>query len=465
MAMLIQRVKSIPVQYIKKVVSPLWWVRKALIYFDRKKMAKESDRILLLLTKMYQGQYQGLLEYRDARLSQILKYTYEHSPYYRKLFEKIHLNPKDWSNFERLPLLDKATIRSHWNNLISDEINNLNFYIMNTGGSTGEPLEFPVSHHVDGVHQEFLYRVIGYEPGDKIVAFDGSSVPAELRKNRIYWVTNGPGNDIPYGRLSYSSLYLTAETIPFYIKHILDTTPSILRGYPSFISDIADYILKNNITIPFHIKGVELTAENAYDWQIENIKKAFNTSIFFQYGQSEVCVFGYTVDETYEYFCSPFYGLTEVLNSEGVQVKKGEIGEIVATSFYNFALPFIRYQTGDLAVFNGDENGIVRLGKIIGRTQDFIYTQRNERVALTALIFGQHYHAFRNIRKWQIVQDIPGKVTIKIVKGEGFSHEDEEEIRGKFRSICDIETNFEFVDSIQLTKRGKFKFLVQNIKL
>ena len=208
-----------------------------------------------------------------------------------------------------------------------------------------------------------------------------------------------------------------------------------------------------------------MTAENAYDWQIENIKKAFNTSIFFQYGQSEVCVFGYTVDETYVYFCSPFYGLTEVLNSEGVQVKKGEIGEIVATSFYNFALPFIRYRTGDLAVFNGDENGIIRLGKIIGRTQDFIYTQHNERVALTALIFGQHYHAFRNIRKWQIAQDIPGKVTIKIVKGEGFSHEDKEEIKEKFRSTCDIETNFEFVDSIQLTKRGKLKFLVQNIKL
>jgi len=416
---------------------------------------------------MQQDPSQKWSAHRHQKLSEILAYAYQHCRYYKNLFEQFELDPKGLRNFKRLPLLDKAIIRSHRNDIISDEINHLDFYTMNTGGSTGEPLEFPVSSiagKIDGVHQEFQYRIIGYEPGDKVVAFDGSSVPENLRQNHVYWIETGP-NDIPYGRLSYSSLYLTKETAPFYVKHILDYKPSILRGYPSFLNDIATHILNNNISIPFHIKGVELTAENAYDWQIENIKKAFDTNVFFQYGHSEVSVFGYTVDDTYEYFCSPFYGLTEVLDSEGMQVNKGEIGEIVVTGFYNFALPFIRYRTGDLAVFNGDENGIVRLGKIIGRTQDYIYTKDRERVALTALIFGQHYHAFGNIQKWQLVQNVPGKVVIKIIKGEGFSNEDEEEIRNKFKGICNIATDFDFVDSIPLTKRGKFKFLVQNIEV
>ena len=466
MTTLIQKVKSRPLWYIKRAVNPTWWVRRASMHCARKKAISEANHVLLLLTRMQQGQSQDLLAYRNHKLSEISEYAYQHCRYYRNLFEQFDLDPKDLRNFQRLPLLDKVIIRSHRNDIISDEINHLDFYTMNTGGSTGEPLEFPASSiagRIDGVHQEFLYRIIGYEPGDKIVAFDGSSVPENLRQNHVYWIETGP-NDIPYGRLSYSSLYLTKETIPFYVKHILSYKPSILRGYPSFINDIANHILKNNISIPFHIKGVELTAENAYNWQVENIRKAFDTNVFFQYGHSEVSVFGYTVDDTYEYFCSPFYGLTEVLNSDGTQVNKGEIGEIVVTGFYNFALPFIRYRTGDLAVFNGDENGIVRLGKIIGRTQDYIYTKARERVALTALIFGQHYRAFGNIQKWQLVQNVPGKVVIKIVKEEGFSNEDEEEIRSKFKSICNIDTDFDFVDSIPLTERGKFKFLVQNIE-
>jgi len=441
------------------------WVKSFFTHYSRKKLISEGNHVLLLLTRMHRGQSQDLLAYRDYKLSEMLGYAYQHCRYYKNLFEQFGLAPKDLRNFKRLPLLDKAIIKSHRNDIISDEINRLDFYTMNTGGSTGEPLEFPVSSiagEIDGVHQEFHYRIIGYEPGDIIVAFDGSSVPEKLRQKHVYWIETGP-NDIPYGRLSYSSLYLIEETISLYVKHILDYKPSILRGYPSFINDIADYILKNKI--PFHIKGVQLTAENAYDSQVEKIRKTFDTKVFFQYGHSEASVFGYTVDDTYEYFCSPFYGLTEVIDSDGRQVNKGEIGEIVVTGFYNFALPFIRYRTGDLAIFNGDEDGIVRLGKIVGRTQDYIYTKDRERVALTALIFGQHYRAFRNIRKWQLVQNVPGKVVIKIVKGEGFSDEDEDEIRSKFKSICNIDTDFDFVDFIPLTKRGKFKFLVQNIEL
>ncbi len=446
----IQKVKAKPLWYIKRAANPLTWVRIVSYYFAMRKPTREANHVLLLLTRMHQGQSQDLLAYRNHKLSEMLEYAYQHCRYYRNLFEQFDVDTKELHNFRRLPLLDKAILRNHRNDIVSDEIGHLRYYTMNTGGSTGEPLEFPASSHgakIIGAHNEFLYKIIGYEKGDKIVAFDGSSVPENLRQNHIYWVGIGT-SEIPWGRLAYSSLYLTQETMPFYIKHILDYKPSIMRGYPSSINDIANYILKNNISIPFYIKGVVLTAENAYDWQIENIKKAFHTRVFLEYGQSELTVFGYTVDDTYEYRCSPFYGLTEVLNSEGIQVNKGETGEIVVTGFYNFPLPFIRYRTGDIAIFNGDENGIVRLGKIIGRTQDYIYTNNRERVALTALVFGQHYHAFRNIQKWQLVQNVPGKVVIKILKEEGFASEDEEQIRSKFKSICDIDTDFEFVDSI-----------------
>ena len=468
---LIQRIKAKPLEYARKVIDPLWWARRVSDHYfrsSRRRMeAEESKRVLEMLIKMNERSFQDTAGYRNRKLSQILQYADEHCSYYKDIFQQVGFNPRSLDGFDRLPLLDKATIRGHRKGLISDEIDSMDFYTMNTGGSTGEPLEFlgsRIAGRIDTVHQEFVFRVtMQYQPGDMIVAFDGSSVPAKSLDAHKYWAVTS-GQDIPYGRLSYSSLYLRAETTPYYVRHILDTRPSILRGYPSFINDIAEYVLENGISIPFQVKGVQLTAENAHDWQIENIRKAFNTGVFLQYGHSEVCVYGYTSDNTYEYYCSPFYGFTEVLGDDGIHVNPGDVGEVVVTGFYNFAMPFIRYRTGDLALFNDDTDGIVRLGKIVGRTQDCILTENGEKVSLTALIFGQHYRAFRNIQKWQLQQDIPGKVKVRIIKEEGWSAEDEIEVRAKFKDICGVDTEFEYVDLIPLSPRGKFRFLVQNVQ-
>ena len=50
------------------------------------------------------------------------------------------------------------------------------------------------------------------------------------------------------------------------------------------------------------------------------------------------------------------FGITEVLDSEGKHVKKGGMGEILVTGFWNFAMPFVGYRTGDLTIFDGDES-------------------------------------------------------------------------------------------------------------
>lgn len=444
----------------RKKINIYWLIGYLDVLINKYKVSRE----LKLLSKFHSDNVKiDFLFYRNKKLSKILNYAQTNCSYYSNLFKEFGINADNLKNFENLPLLDKIIIKNNKNKLISSKINQLPHYIMNTGGSTGEPLEFPATLHTATQHQAFLYKIIGYKKGDIIAAFDGTSIPENLRAKNIFWSKKNY-RDIPYGRISYSSLYLTKETIYHYVNNIISLKPSFLRGYPSFISQLASFIIENDIKIQFKIKGVELTAEIATDEQVNLIKNAFNTKVFFQYGHSEVSVFGYTLDNSYEYFCSPFYGFTEVLNSEGKHVKIGEEGEIVVTGFNNIALPFIRYKTGDIAIFNGDINGIVRLKKILGRTQDYIYSKNNDRVSLTALVFGCHYHAFANIIKWQIVQNMPGHIDIHIIKGNDFRDKDEKEIRDNFLNTCGIETNFIYVDSIQLTGRGKSKFLIQNIK-
>jgi phenylacetate-CoA ligase len=420
-------------------------------------------RYLPILEKYHAGINYDFHSVRGKRLIKTLKYAYKHSRYYRRVFDqngvKITQIEKCWDN---VPFLDKGIIWQEQENILAVSITNNYVSHLTTGGSTGQPLGFYTLGGCDAEHQEFLFKIIGYKPGDKILALDGTVIPDNLLEQNIFWAIKN-STDLPYGRVALSSQYLNGENICRYVDFLNNFKPDIIRGYPSFISDIANYILHNNIKLSFKLKGVELTSESYYEYQIDNIRRAFNTRVFSQYGHAEALVFGYTVDDNMMTYCSPLYGYTEVIGDDGVHVKPVQIGEVVVTGFFNYAMPFIRYRTGDLALFDGEENGIVRLKQVFGRTQDYIYTERMDKILLTALVFARHYKAFQNIDRWQIVQNIPGEISFRIVKHPSFSKEDQAELSDNFYRIAGIKTNFEFVEAIPLTHRGKSKFLIQNI--
>ncbi|MDA1586595.1 hypothetical protein PDK27_22760 [Bacillus cereus group sp. TH230-1LC] len=444
---------------IKRLNDPEY-IRYGVRYLGNKLFIHQQ---LKQLQKYHQNKNGDFKQVRNKKLMSILKYAYKHSEYYKNEFDKRAINVRksgfDWNE---VPFLDKDIIRKEKDGILA--ISGSKDYVgfLTTGGSTGQPLGFYTLGVLDAEHQEFLFNVMGYVPGDKILAMDGTLIPDELVKRNIYWIEKSK-RDIPYGSMALSSQYLNGENIEFYINFIRRFKPSIIRGYPSFIDAIAVYILKNNIKFDFKIKGIELTSESFYEYQISNIKKAFNTQVFNQYGHAEASVFGYSVDDTLMTYCSPLYGFTEVIGENGKHVATGELGEIVVTGFNNYAMPFIRYRTGDLAIYDGEEHGIVRLKRIFGRTQDYIYKNNMEKVLLTAIIFGRHYKAFDNIEKWQIIQNDPGEVIFKIIKTQDFSDKDKKELQDTFNKVANIKTFFEFVEVLPLTPRGKSKFLIQNI--
>lgn len=394
-------------------------------------------------------------------LFNILLYAKENVPYYRELMKDIQLDKGSvFSNLRELPLLTKEIIRSKGAAIYSEDFESVFGYWMNTGGSTGEPMKFPVSVNFERVHQKCLYNFMGGNSKDVIVAVDGSRVPDELLKADTFWKMSS--ENFPYGSVHYSTLYMTDTNLSRYIEHLNEIKPSLMRGYPSGLEKIANYILSNNVRLQFVLKGIYLTSEYFDNSNAELLRKAFNCPIYGQYGHSEVSVFAFTLADSLEYICSPLYGFAEILDENGNHVKKGESGEIVVTGYSNKVMPFIRYRTGDTAIYGGTVNGVVKLKSLQGRTVDFIYNSDNKKVYLIGLVFGGHLKSFERIKRWQIEQDFPGSVRIKIVMDTGFSDIHEKEIVSLFESIR-VKPELLFVDDIPLTQRGKRKFLIQNI--
>ena len=416
---------------------------------------------LLFRFRKYKDKSRWVEIQRDA-LYKTLKYAQSHSLYYRNLVDGKITKENVYDFFYEIPLLDKNIIRKQGNNIYANLVSDIT-HRANTGVSTGEPLSFPCIYSStpwENINQLYLYKAMNMKFNDLIVSIDGTRVPEKFQKKNIFWVK---GPNFPYGRYSYSTQYLTEKTVRYYIKSLNSLKPSFLRGYPSGIKMLCRLMEVNLLGLDFTFKGVYLTSENFTQEDKQYISRVLNCPVYGQYGHTESSVFAVQRPDAIEYICSPIYGITEILDECGKQVKENEIGEIVVTGFSHLGTPFIRYKTGDLAVYGGTtEFGEVVLKQLMGRSVDFVINKHNEKIFLVGFIFGGHIEAFNYIQSWQIIQNEIGTIDLLIVKAEGFISDVERQLVDLFGDK-QISINIEYVDHIEKTKSGKQKFLIQNI--
>lgn len=399
------------------------------------------------------------LEIQNKLLKKILKYAYTNCEYYSNIAKGL----KDKDDIKNYPFINKQVIRENYDGIVSKYKDKMIYNIARTSGSTGRPLEFFNGNGIDDYYQYQLWLKNGYVEGDKILSIMGVEISDEDVNNNIFWMET-PIYKSSYGQYNLSGLYLKEDNIHLFVDYILNLKPEFIRSHSSSIYEISKYILDHNIEVDFKVKGIELTSEKSFDYQWETIRKAFNTKVFLQYGHTECCFFGYSYDDSMKVRMEPLYGYVEILDEEGNQVKEGETGEVVVTTLHNYVMPFIRYRTGDLAVYGGYDGKYLILNEIIGRRQDYLFDKDMKKILLTPILAEHHLKALGNILRWQYEQNVPGEVTIHIIKDVGYNQEDEDEIKDAFIKYGNIKCIFDYVDNIKRAPRGKSQLLIQNIK-
>ena len=407
------------------------------------------------------------ISYQRKLIVKWLKNVQINVPYYANLLKNEDIvYERVMDVLQKLPLLSKKIIQEQGSNIYDRRVSDNWKSWHNTGGSTGNPLRFPIGGYrwhfnAELCCQAYLYKLICGSYSISIASIDGRRINQESIERQIYWGTN-KGN-FPYGKIHYSTLYLNEETFPYYLRHLNSIKPDVMRGYPSGFYQFAQLMEKGLGKLNFTLKGIYLTSEDIVDYQLELIQKHFKCPIWGQYGHSEASVFGIRYPGDEAYYCHPLYGYTEIIGTDGKHVKEGEVGEVVVTGFNYTALPFIRYRTGDLAEYGGNKNGFVILRKLMGRTSDYIVTSKGEKIYLVGFIFGGHLRAFNCIESWQFRQEKEGELYVKIVPTTTYTNDVELELYEFFQKN-NFKLYIEYVNSIPKTQRGKQKFLIQNLK-
>ncbi len=427
----------------------------------------EFSKFKKLLDESQYWSKEKLDEFQFLQMKKLLEYAEKNVIWYQRKFAEYGVSSKDFvdlQDIKKFPLVTKEDIRDNLDQFVSKEFPKHKLMYLTTGGSTAIPFGFYQPLSLKKIELAFFdhhWGWIGCKLTDTSVVLRGEFVGNE---NKLF----------DYKRSTrewrFSTYYLNEKTFDKYFKKLNEIKPVFIQAYPSAAELFAQFMIEKNLKLSFKLKAMMLGSENVYDEQIDLIEKTFDTKVHTWYGQAERVALAPWSKNSKLFHVFPQYGLTELLDSSGNEItNEDETGEIVATGFYNFAMPFIRYRTMDLATHTNQKSpdGFnYRLFKRIeGRIQELIVTSTGRLISMTAI--NMHDETFDNVRQFQFYQDTPGKVILKVLPNEKFSNKDLNRIYDniKFKLGNDTELEVQVVDSIPKTKSGKLRFLDQKLEI
>ncbi len=409
--------------------------------------------------------YEELKEEQERQLRYMINFAYKNVRYYHNIFDELKIAPEDIKRIEdltKLPILTKEVIKSNWGDFKPISLNKMKYYEWDTGGTTGTPFKYRLTKFDRFIGGALLYRgwgYGGYELGDKMVFLAGSSLDVGVQSNISKTV-----HEVMRNLKKLSSFDMGEKEMRKYVDLINSFKPKFIRGYASSIYFLSKWIDENNLKIHQPL-AVFTTAEKLYPHMREKIELVLNCDVYDTYGVNDGGVSCYECSEHRGLHIDTERGILEVVDEEGNQLENGD-GKIIATSLYNFSMPFIRYDTGDIGTISNDKCECGReyklLKELVGRTVDILLTPEGNNVH--GWFFSKIVRKYKGIREFQVVQDKLDKLIIKIVPEKEFDEKQLESIRKEIMKKSKSWTiEFKYADKIERTDAGKYKFIINKI--
>jgi len=332
------------------------------------------------MTDVEKGVYlsrSGIDEIKRKRFRNILKYVYDNSPFYRRLFKDNGIDiesikgPEDIS---KLPLTTKQHLREAYPLKMACVPKENIVRIQMSGGTTGQPVIIPYTRHDVEQWKEMLLR-------DFYIAGITSKDVIQITPAFGLW-NGGFGFHFAADAINAFVIPIGAGNTRNQVKFMVDFGTTVLcatASYPMRIAEVAEEMGYDPAELP--VEKMLLGAEPWSEEMRRQIEKIFDCRTYDIPGLTEMGGVG-----TVGFECPGRNGLhiwednyiVEVIDPEtGEVVDDGEEGEVVYTSLNREAMPLIRYRSGEISAVVSRERcecGIehMTIRRIRGRTDDMV---------------------------------------------------------------------------------------------
>jgi phenylacetate-CoA ligase len=362
---------------------------------------------------------------------------------------KVSYYSKIEPNISKYPVVNKIIIRAQFDDFQAKNYADQPKINMTTSGSTGTP--FTVYQDLNKKarnHADTLYfgELAGYQLGNKL---------AYLK----IWVKQ---------KMEHPLKYRLQNIVPIDVIHLNDTLISELiqrmeheketwgiLGYVSALEQIIQYLDKNNQKrVHAKIESVITMSEGLSNETKMRLEELLGCPVVSRYSNLENGIIAQQERKKGQAFlvntASYHVEIMDMIKEE--RVPNGQLGRIVVTDLFNYAMPMIRYDTGDLGVL-AVKGGKTYLETVEGRKLDVLYDTKGEMVS--SYIMYKNMWQYTEIEQYQLIQIHIRSYEFKINCPTGFKKE--EQLVAEFKKYLGQDADFKvtYVREIPLLDSGK----------
>ncbi|MBR9853693.1 MAG: CoF synthetase [Algicola sp.] len=383
---------------------------------------------------------------REKNLYGLLDYAVLSTPFYNDF--------QEYQSLQDFPVINKNMIQDNFESFKSNSFKTDTLFKVSTSGSTGVP--FKLYHNKDKRLRNtadvlFFSERSGYSIGDLLFELE-----VWRGHNKRKKIKNLLQNTVQF---DISKLTNTR------VEHFLDLLakspqPKSILGFPSALEQICKYIDTNNVKPRLkNLKGLIANSEYLNDYTRDAVENLLGAPIYSRYSSEELGIIAHQTKFSGKHFEVNWASyFVEILDMEkDIAAKEGCYGRLVITDLFNRSMPLIRYDTGDIAMFNEGDNCLLKT--VEGRKMDMVY-DTNGNLLSSYVVYTKFYPFYDLLHQYQFIQVGQKEYLIKLNLKDEFSFEQEliESVKRDFGE--DAKVSVELVEEIPPLSSGKRKKVV-----
>lgn len=358
----------------------------------------------------------SLAKAQHRQLAALAEHAAQHSPYFADRLKAAGLHRNDLSvpgALARLPILTREMLQTQESRIFSDAIPSTHLPISETSssGSLGQPVQIKRTALNQLFWQAFTLREHLWQRRDFLgtLAVIRANLPAE-------------GVSLPNWGEPVSLLYKTgpgyaissSRPIPEQAAWLEKVQPQYLLTYPTNLSALLDHfeVSGRMISSLLQVRTIGETVSLALRRRVRTI---FGVEIADTYSSQELGIMAIQSSERDRYHVMTEGYILEVVDAQGGACLAGEIGRVVVTDLHNYAMPLVRYDTGDFAQVadrSADLYGTRSLARVMGRKRNMILIDGTLR---WPTLNTDRYRQVAPVQQYQLVQVSYDTIEVNLV--------------------------------------------------
>jgi phenylacetate-CoA ligase len=292
-----------------------------------------------------------LAQFQVDRLAHLVTHAHQHAPFYRERLAPLFKSDGtiDFSRWRDVPIASRADIVDCADTLRVADLPKRYGPVaeFKTSGTTGTPLMIAANGMASMSSNAALARLVrwmGLDPTQPLatirIAHGDARMAYPEGGTRRSWIAGHPA----------ASYYLDVRTpVTQQLEWLSRTRPRYLLTYPSNAWALAESV-PAEAGRKLGIEAVIANGETVTDEAREIVAERLGATLKSFYSCQEIGVIAIECPTGTHHHVAIENAFVELLDEHGDDVRAGERGRVVVTGLHNYAMPFVRYMLGDIAI-------------------------------------------------------------------------------------------------------------------